>query len=165
MNADGSGQGWLTLTAEGGPPVVWSPDGRRIAFTSMRNGNSEVYVMNADGSRQRRLTRDPAQDSVQAWSPDGREIAFVRQRAGGSDVYLVNPDGGGQRRLTRNAAPSYDLAWSPDGRKIAFLSRRDDNPGDLRRECRRQQAANLTRDPASDEYLCLVARRTGRSPS
>ena len=82
VNADGSGQGWLTLTAEGGPPVAWSPDGLRIAFASMRDGNSEVYVMNADGSGQRRLTRDPAQDSGTAWSPDGRKIAFVRQPQG-----------------------------------------------------------------------------------
>ncbi len=150
VNADGSGQGWLTLTAEGGPPVAWSPDGRRIAFASMRDGNSEVYVMNADGSGQRRLTRDPAQDSVRAWSPDGRKIAFVRQRARGSDVYLVNPDGGGQRRLTRNAAPSYDLAWSPDGRKIAFLSRRDDNSEIYVMNADGSGLRNLTRDPAGD---------------
>jgi Tol biopolymer transport system component/CubicO group peptidase (beta-lactamase class C family) len=150
VNADGSGQGWLTLTAEGGPPVVWSPDGRRIAFASMRDGNSEVYVMNADGSGQRRLTRDPAQDSVKAWSPDGRKIAFVRQSARGSDVYLVNPDGGGQRRLTRNAAPSYDLAWSPDGRKIAFLSRRDDNSEIYVMNADGSGLRNLTRDPAGD---------------
>ena len=150
VNADGSGQGWLTLTAEGGPPVAWSPDGRRIAFASMRDGNSEVYVMNADGSGQRRLTRDPAQDSVRAWSPDGRKIAFVRQRARGSDVYLVNPDGGGQRRLTRNAAPSYDLAWSPNGRKIAFLSRRDDNSEIYVMNADGSELRNLTRDPAGD---------------
>ena len=150
VNADGSGQGWLTLTAEGGPPVAWSPDGRRIAFTSMRDGNSEVYVMNADGSGQRRLTRDPAQDSVRAWSPDGRKIAFVRQRARGSDVYLVNPDGGGQRRLTRNAEPSYDVVWSPDGRKIAFLSRRDDNSEIYIMNADGSGLRNLTRDPAGD---------------
>jgi len=150
VNADGSGQGWLTLTAEGGPPVAWSPDGRRIAFTSVRDGNAEVYVMNADGSGQRRLTRDPAQDSVKAWSPDGRKIAFVRQRARGSDVYLVNADGSGQRRLTRNAAPSYDLAWSPDGRKIAFLSRRDDNSEIYVMNADGSGLRNLTRDPAGD---------------
>jgi dipeptidyl aminopeptidase/acylaminoacyl peptidase len=150
VNADGSGQGWLTLTAEGGPPVAWSRDGRRIAFASTRDGNAEVYVMNADGSGQRRLTRDPAQDSVRAWSPDGRKIAFLRQRASGTDVYLVNPDGSGQRRLTRNAEPSYDLAWSPDGQKIAFLSRRDDNSEIYIMNGDGSGLRNLTRDPAGD---------------
>ena len=70
VNADGSGQGWLTLTAEGGPPVVWSPDGRRIAFTTGRDGNAEVYVMNADGSGQRNVSHHPrGHDTVFAWSP------------------------------------------------------------------------------------------------
>ena len=149
VNADGSGQGWLTLTAEGGF-LAWSPDGRRIAVTSVRDGDAEVYVMNADGSGHRRLTRDPAHDSVRAWSPDGRKIAFVRQRARGTDVYLVNTDGSGERRLTRNAAPSYDLAWSPDGRKIAFLSRRDDNSEIYVMNADGSGLRNLTRDPAGD---------------
>ena len=69
MNADGSGQRWLTLTA--GRISAWSPDGRRIVFESARDGNNEVYVMNADGSRQRRLTRKPRDDYLPTWSPAG----------------------------------------------------------------------------------------------
>jgi TolB protein len=65
LNADGSGLRDLTRTLTGGfgspaSDPVWSPDGRRIAFVSDRNGTFEVYVMNADGSGQRRLTRDEA---------------------------------------------------------------------------------------------------------
>ena len=48
----------------------WSPDGRKIAFTSKRNGNAEIYVMNADGSGQRNLTRSPARvNDSPVWSP------------------------------------------------------------------------------------------------
>ena len=83
VNADGSGQRWLTLTAWISGPV-WSPDGRTIAFESLRDGNGEIYVVNADGSGQRRLTRNPAHDFAPAWSPDGRRIAFVRDRGRGS---------------------------------------------------------------------------------
>ena len=74
MNANGSGQRWLTLSAAG--PPAWSPDGRKIAFVSDRDGNGEIYVMNADGSAQRKLTRNAAPDGGPAWSPDGRRIAF-----------------------------------------------------------------------------------------
>jgi Tol biopolymer transport system component len=56
MNADGSGQ--RRLTQRGAQPL-WSPDGRRIAFVSKRDGNAEIYVMNADGSVQRNMTRSP----------------------------------------------------------------------------------------------------------
>jgi TolB protein len=60
MNADGSGKQNLTRNpGNDGPrgfPAAWSPDGRKIAFVSNRDGTNEVYVMNADGSAQRRLT-------------------------------------------------------------------------------------------------------------
>ena len=118
MNADGSGQ--RQLTQNGGGDPAWSPDGRRIAFTSYRIGNSEVYLMNADGSGQRQLTRYPAQDGSPAWSPDGRRIAFSRSPADcglgfcDREVYLMNADGSGQRNLTRiPSAHEEDPAWSP----------------------------------------------------
>ena len=69
----------LIESSPGRPDVqapVWSPDGRRIAFLSRRDGGKEVYVMSADGSGQRRLTRDASVPAAPAWSPDGRKIAF-----------------------------------------------------------------------------------------
>ena len=62
MNADGSGL--RNLTREWGLDGIpaWSPDGQKIAFTSKRDGNWEIYVMNADGSGQRNLTRNAAND-------------------------------------------------------------------------------------------------------
>ena len=70
MNADGSGERRLTPEGARNRAPTWSPDGRKIAFVSNRNGNQEIYVMNADGSGQRNLTRTrgPRETSV-AWSP------------------------------------------------------------------------------------------------
>jgi Tol biopolymer transport system component len=55
---------------------AWSPDGKRIAFASNRDGAYEIYVMNADGGNRRRLTRTPRRKSSDSpdWSPDGRRI-------------------------------------------------------------------------------------------
>jgi TolB protein len=70
MNADGSGQQNLTRNAAHDRHPAWSPDGRKIAFVSHRDGNSEVYVMNADGSGQRRLTRKPEGTDIHpTWAP------------------------------------------------------------------------------------------------
>ena len=80
VNADGSGQGWLTLTAWRSSGLPGRPTGGGSPSQNLRDGNSEIYVMNADGSGQRRLTRNPAHDFAPAWSPDGRKIAFVRDR-------------------------------------------------------------------------------------
>ncbi len=48
---------------------AWSPDGTKIAFSTSRDGNFEIYVMNADGTGPTRLTNDPANDRFAAWSP------------------------------------------------------------------------------------------------
>ena len=56
MNADGSGRRLLKRNA-GQASLAWSPDGRRIAFVSNRDGSYGIYVMNADGSGQRRLAQ------------------------------------------------------------------------------------------------------------
>ena len=77
-----------------GSGPAWSPDGRRIAFHSKRDGNPEIYVMNADGSGVTRLTYNGARDLVTAWSPDGRRIAFYSNRDGGNwEIYVMNAAG------------------------------------------------------------------------
>src|SRR5262249_11073408 len=50
---------------------AWSPDGSKIAFTSNRDGNPEIYIMNKDGSGLRRITQNPAIDEAPTWSPSG----------------------------------------------------------------------------------------------
>ena len=100
MNADGSGTRKLTHNARQNAEPAWSPDGRKIAFRSTRNGNRDIYVMNANGSGKRNLTRNAAWDSRPSWSPDGRKIAFVSNRDGRLEAHVMNADGSGQRRLT-----------------------------------------------------------------
>ena len=100
---------------------AWSPDGRKLAFVSRRDGNSEIYVINADGSGQENLTQHPARDSHPSWSRDGRKLAFVSRRDGNSEIYVMNADGSGLRNVTRTPSNDLDPAWSPDGRAIAFV--------------------------------------------
>ncbi len=107
-------------------PIVVSRQSR-IAFTSNRDGNDEIYVMNADGSNQTRLTNNPFSDSRPTWSSDGKRLAFVSDRDGNAEIYMMNVDGTGQMNLTSNLAEDKFPTWSPDGRQIAFTSDRDGN--------------------------------------
>jgi Tol biopolymer transport system component len=87
---------------------AWSPDGRRIAFTSDRNsGNWELYVMNSDGTEQQRLTNTLEKDEgVPSWSPDGEKIAYVVDLIGEPTIHVMNADGSDQRRLVDGNWPS-----------------------------------------------------------
>jgi hypothetical protein len=97
MNADGSGQARI---ADQGAFLAWSPDGRKIAFVSERDGNAEIYVMNTDGSGMTRLTNHPAQDEYPTWSPDGQKIAFTSNRDNSEwGIYIMNIDGSDQTQL------------------------------------------------------------------
>jgi TolB protein len=78
---------------------AWSPDGSKLAFTSNRDGNPEIYVMNRDGGGLRRMTNSPAIDVSPTWSPTGNQLAWVSDRTGNPKIYVMNADGTGQRLL------------------------------------------------------------------
>jgi Tol biopolymer transport system component len=130
MNAEGSHQQRLTR-AQGDPSTpkglffqvnpAWSPDGRRIAFASKRDGTFHIFAMNAEGTGTRRLTNTKDDDDNPTWSPDGKLIAFEREAPG--DIYVMNADGSGAHRLVKDDATEEDPAWSPDGRWIAYVRR------------------------------------------
>ncbi len=101
MEADGSNVRRLTEDRRARAPV-WSPDGKRIAFDTTRDGNFEIYVINADGSDQRRLTNDSHDDARPTWSPDGREVAFNCLRPEKFEICVIRIDGSGLRTLMEN---------------------------------------------------------------
>ena len=108
----------------------FSPDGKKIAFASLRDGNAEIYLMNSDGSAVQRLTNHPAWDTHPVFSPDGTQIAFPSDRDNeNSNLYLMRTDGSDIRRLTDwQANETVDPGcWSPDGTRIAFTSDRNGN--------------------------------------
>jgi Tol biopolymer transport system component len=145
INADGSGLTQLTATSTDDQPA-WSPDGKKITFTSFRNDlnlladntiTRQVFVMNADGSDQQPITSpsSAAYDWQPAWSPDGSRIAFIHYGFDGvglsygyGEIWTVNPDGSHLTQLTVEtdlaveALPKDRPNWSPDGTSIVFTA-------------------------------------------
>ena len=138
-----SGQNWLPM---------FSPDGTRLAFTSNRDGNPELYIMNVDGSNIRRLTNHPAIDTTPTWSPTGTQIAFTSDRGGAPSIWVVGVDGLGLRRMSFDNSDR--PTWSPAPyNEIAYAART--GPG-----LRHQDPEHRRRRHAADH----VRRRQQREP-
>lgn len=100
-----------------------SPDGRRIAFRSLRSGRPEIWVAAVDGSCMKRLSGLGAESyGNPRWSPDSRQIALHARVNDKVDIYIVNPDTGSFRRLTTGSEEDIMPTWSRDGNSIYFAS-------------------------------------------
>lgn len=132
----------------------------KIAFSSDRDGNFEIYTMDADGGGQTRLTEDPGEDHSPAWSSDGSRIAFVSTRDGNAEIYVMNADGTGQTRLTINSAGDLGPKWSPDGSQIAFFTNRDGNDEIYSMNPDGSSQVNLTNHPADDSSFAYSPNGT-----
>lgn len=136
----------LTLhTAEDHTPS-WSPDGRQVAFYSLReaDGGADVYVLDADTGQSRRLTH-LGRNWRPSWSPDGTRMALM----GGFDtIYLMNADGSSAAELATGFSPS----WSPDGQRIVYYNnQRDSLNSDIYTiHADGSGLSNLSQHPAND---------------
>jgi Tol biopolymer transport system component len=133
------------------PNLVLFKPNSKIAFSSLRDGNWELYLMDPDGTNQKNITLAAGKDLPVVWSPDGRKIAFQSNRTGGGDIYVMNGDGSGLTRLTTSTYADQAPTWSPDGKKIAFTSKRDGNFDVFVMNADGTNQVNVTRT-ASPEY-------------
>jgi Tol biopolymer transport system component len=97
-----------------------TPATAKIAFTSNRDGNFEIYIMNPDGSEQVNLTEHRATDYNPVWSPTGEQILFVSNRHGIKDLYLMNADGTNARKVFQKLVGRQHPTWAPDGKQFAY---------------------------------------------
>ena len=152
-NADGSNAKPLMPT-NAGPGIITgynaeatvSPDGKRIIFTSTRDGDLELYTMNTDGGDVKRLTNRPGYDGGAYYSPDGKKIVWraglpkseaaledyqrlLKQglvRPTEMELWVADADGSHAQQATKNGAANFAPFFTPDGKKIIFASNQDD---------------------------------------
>lgn len=139
--ADGTNPVQLTKTPGYDAEATVAKDGR-IVFTSVRDGDMEIYSMNGDGSDVKRLTNLPGPDGGPFFSPDGSMIVFRGRhpqpgpelddyltllkkelwRPIGLEVFVMNRDGSGLRQVTKFGGANWAPYFTPDGKRIIFAS-------------------------------------------
>ncbi len=146
--ADTHGTAVLRLTDTPGydAEAVVSPRGDKIVFTSMRNGDLDIYTMNLDGSDVRQLTDEIGYDGGPFFSPDGRQIVYrayhpttpedVKEykdllgehkiRPFRLQIMMMDLDGSHKRQLTHNRGTNFAPFVHPDGKHIIFSSNFED---------------------------------------
>jgi Tol biopolymer transport system component/DNA-binding winged helix-turn-helix (wHTH) protein len=100
--------------------ATWSPDGHSIAYASIHDGKSDIWVQSLTGGEPVQLTHGPSNNWQPDWSPDGKSIAY-RAEDGAGGLYIV--PAGGRAEVRRRISPfGIYPRWSSDNHHLAFLS-------------------------------------------
>ena len=117
----------VALTTGPGENIEPTAAANRLAFTSYRDGNAEIYLANLDGTDQHRVITSAAFDVQPQLSPDATRLVFVSTRTGAQRLYVADSSGANVAALLTGSAanvPETSPAWSPNAQQIAFTSSR-----------------------------------------
>jgi TolB protein len=149
---DGNELRQLTNTDGYDAEATVSPKGDKIVFTSLRDGDPELYVMNMDGSGQKRLTNEKGYDGGAFFSPDGNKIVFRASRPvtdeqlvdyndlvengyvrpSALEIFVMDADGKNMKQITNLGKASFAPFFHPSGEKIIFSTNYNgDSPRDF----------------------------------
>jgi Tol biopolymer transport system component/regulation of enolase protein 1 (concanavalin A-like superfamily) len=109
----------------------WSPDGKFLVYSGLRNGKSDIYKIPSSGGDEVRLTDSVGKNDGSEYTPDGKHIYFNSTRSGTMQLWRMKPDGKDLQRVTQDEYNNWFPHISPDGKWIAFLSfSKDIDPAD-----------------------------------
>lgn len=126
MVADYDGENSRTVLRSPEPLMSpnWSPDGRKLAYVSFENGQSEIFTQDIYTGEREKITSFPRINGSPAWSPDGRSMAMVLSKDGAPDIYILDLMTRKLKRITNHFRIDTEPRWAPDGKTLVFTSER-----------------------------------------
>ena len=100
----------------------WSPDGKNLIYTAVRNNNWGIYRISENGGQEVTLTNTPGLNDGPEYTPDGKYIYFNSDRTGTTQIWRMAPDGTKPEQITFDELNDWFPHISPDGKWIVFIS-------------------------------------------
>ena len=113
---------WLTRGNSCNRQPSYSPDGKRILFSSNMAGNLDLWEVSVETRGLRRITEDTAGDWDPSYSPDGKYILWSSNRNGHFEIWMSNSDGSGSRQITNDGVDAENPNMTADGKWIVYNS-------------------------------------------
>jgi Tol biopolymer transport system component len=145
IDADGRNLKRLTSNPGNEGEPAWTPDGKRIVYTSTTGATTQIALASLEGSDPRQLTMGPSRNSSPSVSPDGRSIAFVSTRDGNQEIYTMGLDGSNQRRMTKSSVRESSPRFFPSGELVYVTERGGKSKG-----------SRVLRQPSSGNPVPLI---------
>lgn len=107
---------------------AWAPDGRRIAYASLENERSEVFIQDIFSGSREKIASFKGLNSSPAFSPDGNRLSMTLSKDGNPEIYILNLQTRQWQRVTNHYAIDTEASWLADGQNIIFTSNRSGKP-------------------------------------
>ncbi|MBI5201167.1 MAG: PD40 domain-containing protein [Elusimicrobia bacterium] len=171
---DYDGNGVRRLTSDGSIALLprWNPDGKRVAYTTYKRGNPDLWEANLEKGNNRVLSSRQGLNIAGGWSPDGRKLVFTMSDGKNPNIYELDGKDLSAKALTSHFGVESSPTYSPDGNQVAFTSDRSGNPQihilDLStNRLRRVTSLNWCDSPAwspTGEWIVFAGRANNKDP-
>ncbi len=125
---DGSNARRITRNGSINLSPQWSPDGKKLIYTSYKEGCACLYMLDLKTGQDRALSKNPGINISGRFSPNGESVALTLSSKESPDLYILDIETGTKKRLTKNYGIDVSPSFSPDGKRVAYVSDISGNP-------------------------------------